>query len=107
MSEETKQADNKDEKVDSLITKVREYMCVGEGYTLTPVDYLVMSGLMEVIKMSAAVVVAPLVNGGALLCSYMAFKAALATKHKRLMFIALLFFAFDLYSLLTQKGYVE
>lgn len=32
-----------------IIDKVRNYMCIGEGYTLKPVDYLVMSGLMEVI----------------------------------------------------------
>lgn len=108
MSEETIQAAQPSaEKVDGIIDKVRNYMCVGEGYTLKPVDYLVMSGLMEVIKESVAVLMAPIVNGGALLCSYLAFKSALATKNKKLLFIALAFFVYDLYSLLTQKGYVE
>lgn len=108
MSEETTQANQPStDKVDGIIDKVRNFMCVGEGYTLKPVDYLVLSGLMEVIKVSAAVLMAPIVNGGALLCSYLAFKSALATKNKKFLFIALAFFAYDLYSVLTQKGYVE
>lgn len=95
------------EKVDGLIDKVRKCVCVGEGYALTPVDYLVLSGLMEVTKMSVAVLIAPIVNGGALLCSYLAIKSALATKNKKLLFVALVFFVYDLFSVLTQKGYVE
>lgn len=94
-------------KVDGLVDKVRKYVCVGEGYSLTPVDYLVLSGLMEVIKASAAVLMAPIVNGGALLCSYLALKSALATRNKKLLVVALLFFAYDLFSVLTQKGYLE
>lgn len=107
MSEELEKTSPKEDGVDAIIEKFKKYICIGEGYILTPIDYLVMSGLMEVIKFSVAVLIAPIVNGGALLCSYMAFKSALATKHKTLMIVAIVFFVFDLYSLLTQKGYVQ
>lgn len=96
----------------AMIEKVRRYMCSGEGYSLTPVDYLVLSGLMELVPFAvkvpmAEMIVTPLACGAALVFSYLAFKSALATRNKRLLFTALVFVAIDLFSLFTQRGCVE
>ena len=103
---ETKQT-NPDGNVNSIIEKIRKYMCVGDGYVPTTIDYLIISGLMEIVKMSVAVLIAPLVNGAAVVCSFIALKSALASNNKKLMIIACLFLLFDLYSLISQKGYIQ
>lgn len=100
------------ETTTAVIEKVRRYMCSGEGYSLTPVDYLVLSGLMMLVELAvkgpmAEMTVTPLACGAALVFSYLAFKSALATRNKRLLFTALVFVAIDLFSLFTQRGCVE
>ena len=100
------------ETTTAVIEKVRRYMCSGEGYSLTPVDYLVLSGLMMLVELAvkgpmAEMTVTHLACGADIVFSYLAFKSALATRNKRLLFTALVFVAIDLFSLFTQRGSVE
>ena len=94
------------EQSTDIIEKVKRIVDIGDGYLPTTLDYLCVSGLMEIATFTVSLMVSPVINALAAIASFLAVKSALHSGKKTWIIIAVIFFLFDFVRLATTKAFV-
>ena len=90
-----------------VLDNVKSMMLSNPGYTPTSIDFLVLSGIMEIARFSVAVIIAPIINVFAVVAAYFAIVAAWKNKQKKILWVAIVFGVIDVITLITVKGYIQ
>ena len=95
------------EQKNDIIGKVKKFIDIGEGYVPTTLDYLCVSGLMEIATFTVSLMVSPVINALAAIASFLAVKSALHSGKKTWIIVAAIFFVIDFIRLAATKAFVQ
>lgn len=95
------------DKTTEVIEKVKKVVDVGDTYVPTTLDYLCISGLMEISSFTVSLMVSPVIFALAGVSSFLAIKSALHSGKKSWVIVAAVFFIIDFVRLATTRAFVQ